>query len=45
MDGICNYLNNQTPHNNVGGDEGLKDMIIIDKIIESIKKNGERIFI
>jgi len=45
MDGICNYLNNQIPHNNVGGDEGLKDMIIIDKIMESVQKNGERIFI
>lgn len=45
MDGICKFLVNDIPHNNVGGDEGLKDMIIIDKIFESVKKNGETIFI
>ena len=45
MDGISNYLLNSIPHNNVGGDEGLKDMIIIDKIFESIKKGGKNILI
>ena len=45
MDGISNYLLNNIPHNNVGGDEGLKDMIIIDKIFESIRKGGKNILI
>ena len=45
MDGISNYLLNNIPHNNVGGDEGLKDMIIIDKIFESIRKGGRNILI
>ena len=43
MDGISNYLINKIPHNNVGGEEGLKDMIVIDKIFESISKNGQTI--
>lgn len=45
MDGICDFLNKKIPHNNIGGDEGLRDMIIIDKIIESTKKDGKRILI
>lgn len=43
MDGIANYLINKIPHNNVGGEEGLRDMIIIDKIFESIKKNSKTV--
>ncbi|MAR26540.1 MAG: glucose-fructose oxidoreductase [Flavobacteriaceae bacterium] len=43
MDGISNYLINKIPHNNVGADEGLKDMIVIDKIFESISNNGQTI--
>ena len=45
MDGIANTLINGLPHLNVGGDEGLKDMKIIDAIFESVKKDGKRILI
>ena len=43
MDGISNYLINGEPHLNVGGEEGLRDMRIIDAIFTSVEKGGERI--
>lgn len=45
MDGIANSLINGVPHLNVGGEEGLRDMKIIDAIFESTKANGKRILI
>ncbi|MBX3256565.1 MAG: Gfo/Idh/MocA family oxidoreductase [Chitinophagaceae bacterium] len=43
MDGIADCILNGAPDPNVTGHEGLKDMIVIDAIYESIKKNGLKI--
>ena len=43
MDGISNYLINGEPHLNVGGEEGLRDMRIIDAIFSSVEKQGEKV--
>jgi len=45
MDGISNSLMNSVPHMNVGGEEGLRDMKIIDAIFASIKQHGKRVMI
>ncbi len=45
MDGISDHLLNGTPHLNVGGDEGVRDMIIIDAIFKSVAMDGKRIVI
>jgi len=45
MDGISDHLLNGTPHLNVGGDEGVRDMKIIDAIFKSVAMNGKRIVI
>ena len=45
MDGISNYFLKGIPHLNTGGDEGLRDMKIIDAIFASVDQNGERILI
>ena len=45
MDGISNYLTNGVPHLNTGGDEGLRDMKIIDAIFASAASDGKRIII
>jgi predicted dehydrogenase len=43
MDGISNHLIHGVPHLNVGGDEGLQDMKIIDAIFASIAQQGKRV--
>ena len=43
MDGVSNYLINGEPHLNVGGEEGLRDMRIIDAIFNSVEKQGEKV--
>ena len=45
MDGIVDTLMNGVPHLNVGGEEGLRDMKIIDAIFKSVKKDGKRMLI
>ncbi len=45
MDGISDYFLKGQPHLNVGGDEGLRDMKIIDAIFASVNQNGKRILI
>lgn len=45
MDGIADCILNGKPDPNVTGEEGLKDMIVIDAVYESIKKGGEKILI
>ena len=45
MDGISNFLMNSVPHMNVGGEEGLRDMKIIDAIFASINQHGKRVMI
>ena len=45
MDGIAHSLTNGIQHLNVGGEEGLRDMKIIDAIFESTKADGKRILI
>ncbi|CAG5005399.1 Glucose--fructose oxidoreductase [Dyadobacter sp. CECT 9275] len=45
MDGIADIILNNKPDPHVTGEEGLKDMIVIDAIYESIRKGGAKIFI
>lgn len=45
MDGIADTLMNGVPHLNVGGEEGLRDMKIIDAIFKSVKQDGKRVLI
>ena len=45
MDGISNYLLNGIPHLNVGGEEGVRDMKIIDAIFSSVQQEGKRVMI
>lgn len=45
MDGIAKIMLNKEPNPNVSGLEGLKDMIVIDAVYESIRRNGERVYI
>lgn len=45
MDGLADCILNGKPDPNVTGDEGLKDMIVVDAVYESIRKGGEKIFI
>ena len=45
MDGIADALMNGLPHLNVGGEEGLRDMKIIDAIFKSVKQDGKRVLI
>jgi predicted dehydrogenase len=45
MDGIADAILNGKPDPNVTGEEGLKDMIVVDAVYESIKKGGAKIFI
>lgn len=45
MDGIAECILNNKPDPNVSGHEGLKDMIVVDAIYESIRKDGKKIFI
>lgn len=43
MDGLADCFLNGTPDPAMTGEEGLKDMIVIDAVYESIRRNGERI--
>ena len=45
MDGIADSLINGVPHLNVGGEEGLRDMKIIDAIFKSVAQDGKRVLI
>ena len=45
MDGISNALISGEPDLNVRGEEGLKDMKIIDAIFSSVKQDGKRVII
>ena len=45
MDGISNHILNGVPHINTGGDEGLKDMRIIDAIFKSTASGGRKVVI
>lgn len=45
MDGIAECILDNKPDPNVSGLEGLKDMIVVDAIYESIRKDGKKIFI
>lgn len=43
MDGLADCILNDAPDPNMTGEEGLKDMIVIDAVYESIRKNGTKI--
>ena len=43
MDGIADCIVNNKPDPNVSGQEGLKDMKIVEAIFKSIAKNGKKI--
>ena len=45
MDGIANCILNNAPDPNISGEEGLKDMKVIDAIYESIRNGGARTMI
>jgi predicted dehydrogenase len=45
MDGIADIILNNKPDPHVTGQEGLKDMIVVDAVYESIRKGGQKIFI
>ena len=45
MDGISNHLINGVPHLNTGGDEGLRDMKVIDAIFKSASADGKKVLI
>tara|TARA_B100000963_G_scaffold248095_1_gene217263 strand:+ start:60949 stop:62034 length:1086 start_codon:yes stop_codon:yes gene_type:complete len=45
MDGIANKIMNGVPHLDVGGEEGLSDMKIIDAIFKSVEEDGKRVMI
>ena len=45
MDGISNHLINDVPHLNTGGDEGLRDMKVIDAIFKSAAADGKKIMV
>lgn len=45
MDGLADCILNGKPDPNMTGEEGLKDMIVIDAVYESIRKNGQKIMV
>ncbi|PWJ54540.1 putative dehydrogenase [Dyadobacter jejuensis] len=45
MDGIAACILQNKPDPNVTGEEGLKDMIVVDAVYESIRKGGQKIMI
>jgi predicted dehydrogenase len=45
MTGMADCILNDTPHPNCDGEEGLKDMKIIEAIYQSIANNGARVTI
>lgn len=45
MDVLADCILNGTPDPNMSGREGVRDMVVIDAVFESIKKNGEKVWI
>lgn len=45
MDGLADCILKGVPDPGMTGEEGLKDMVVIDAVYESIRRNGEKIFI
>lgn len=45
MDGLADCILNGTPDPGMTGEEGLKDMLVIDAVYESIRRNGEKIYL
>jgi predicted dehydrogenase len=45
MDGIAECILNNKPDPNVSGHEGLKDMVVVDAVYESLRQDGKKIFI
>lgn len=45
MDGMADCILNDTPDPNVTGEEGWKDMKVVDAIYESIRRDGSRVTI
>ncbi len=45
MDGIADCILHNKPDPNVSGEEGLKDMKVVDAVYESLRKGGARIAI
>lgn len=45
MDGLADCILNGVPDPGMTGEEGLKDMIVIDAVYESLRKNGEKIYL
>lgn len=45
MDGLADIILNNKPDPHITGQEGLKDMIVVDAVYESIRKGGQKIFI
>lgn len=45
MDGLADCILNGAPDPHVTGEEGLKDMIVIDAVYESIRKGGQKIYL
>jgi predicted dehydrogenase len=45
MDGLADCILNGTPDPNMSGEEGIRDMVVIDAVYESIKKGGEKIWL
>lgn len=45
MDGLAECILDGKPDPNMTGEEGLKDMIVIDAVYESIRRGGEKIYL
>ena len=45
MDGLADCILNGTPDPGMTGEEGLKDMVVVDAVYESLRKNGEKIYL
>ncbi|HRO44971.1 Gfo/Idh/MocA family oxidoreductase [Agriterribacter sp.] len=45
MDGLADCILNGTPDPGMTGEEGLKDMVVVDAIYESLRKGGEKIYL
>lgn len=45
MDGLADCILNGSPDPDMTGEEGLKDMLVIDAVYESIRRGGEKIWL
>lgn len=45
MDGLADIILNNKPDPHITGEEGLKDMIVVDAVYESIRKGGCKVLI